>query len=451
MPFLANSQCPNGGFRLELSVNDCLNNAKADPDATSFAVQGLLAAPQTSPVKSRISRAIGYLKTQQGSDGGVKGGAATETENANSTGLAVLAFDTTGNRDQATEGRLYLRSLSYTCDFPADMRGAIAYDKPRFATADGPGQHRRADRPGPALHGAGHAGLRPGAAVQGHERRREAERPRLHMLRRVLVALLLAVPLVATGGTAQAASCAADQVTVVVQYLGGAQVTRCTSGDPKTGIEALTSAGFSYTFAPRNPGFVCTINGNPGNRNCMKPKYWAYWHAAQPGGAWTYSSEGAGTYDPAPGTVEGWRFDCGAAPGAGTKCAASAPKPSPQPKPTPAPSSQPPAGTSATAGASGSPAADARAKKSARATAKASAQAKAKVKARVKKKKAAAAAASASATPSPGSEVRNASASQSAPPSSEPERRGNLPWWWGAVVLVLIGGTAGAVTVARRR
>ncbi len=139
VPFLANSQCPNGGFRLDLSVNDCLNDAKADPDATSFAVQGLLAAPQTSPVKSRISRAIGYLKTQQGSDGGVKGGAATETENANSTGLAVLAFDTTGNRDQATKGRLYLRSLSYTCDFPADMRGAIAYDKPRFATADGQG------------------------------------------------------------------------------------------------------------------------------------------------------------------------------------------------------------------------------------------------------------------------------------------------------------------------
>ena len=139
VPFLANGQCPNGGFRLALSVNDCLNNTKADPDATSFAVQGLLAAPQTTAVKNRITRAVGYLQTQQGTDGGVKGGAATDTENANSTGLAVLAFDTTGHRELATKGRLYLRELRYTCDFPAEMRGAVAYDAPRFATADGQG------------------------------------------------------------------------------------------------------------------------------------------------------------------------------------------------------------------------------------------------------------------------------------------------------------------------
>ena len=55
----------------------------------------------------------------------------------------------------------------------------------------------------------------------------------------------------------------------------------------------------------------------------MKPTYWSYWHASTPGAAWKYSSEGAGTYDPAPGSVEGWRFDCGAAPGAASKCAAS--------------------------------------------------------------------------------------------------------------------------------
>ena len=280
-------------------------------------------------------------------------------------------------------------------------------------------------------------------------------------MRRALLALLLAVPLVAAGGTAQAATCTAEQVTVVVQYLGGAQVTRCTSGDPGTGVEALTSAGFSYQYSPREPGFVCTINGNPGNRDCMKPKYWAYWHASSPGAAWKYSSEGAGTYNPAPGSVEGWRFDCGAAPGAASTCATSSPKPTPKPspkptpKPTPAPSSQSTAGSGAKAGSGASPGTTAKAKKAA---AKAEVNAKAKVKAKVKAEKAkkkpaaAAAAASASATPSPkSSDIANASASQSAPPASEPAHRGTLPWWWGAIALVLIGGTAGAVSVVRRR
>ena len=284
-------------------------------------------------------------------------------------------------------------------------------------------------------------------------------------VRRALLALLLAVPLVATGGTADAAGCSAQQVTVVVQYLGGGAVTRCTRGDPNTGVEALTSAGFSYTYSPREPGFVCTINGNPGNRDCMKPRYWSYWHATQPGAKWTYSSEGAGTYNPAPGSVEGWRFDCGAAPGGASKCATSSPKPSPKPSPRPAPkpSTHATTGSGAQAGSGASPSttgkagtvsaeAKAKAKAKAKANARDTAKAKAtKAKAKAKKKPAAAAAVvSASATPSQDT-IANAAASQSVPRASEPPRRGTLPWWWGAIALVLIGGTAGAVTVVRRR
>ena len=90
-------------------------------------------------MKTRISRAIHFLRTQQGSDGGVKGAGPTNTENSNSTGLAVLAFSTTGHPNAATQGRLFLRSLRYDCTFPAPMRGAIAYDAAGFATADGQG------------------------------------------------------------------------------------------------------------------------------------------------------------------------------------------------------------------------------------------------------------------------------------------------------------------------
>ena len=135
VPFLANSQCPNGGFRLALSVTQCSNNARADTDATSFAIQGLLSGRQTSAVKTRISRAIHFLRTQQGADGGVKGAGPTNTPNSNSTGLAVLAFSTTGHPNAATQGRLFLRSLRYECTFPAQMRGATAYDAAGFAQA----------------------------------------------------------------------------------------------------------------------------------------------------------------------------------------------------------------------------------------------------------------------------------------------------------------------------
>jgi hypothetical protein len=135
VPFLANSQCPNGGFRLDLSVNDCLNNTKADPDATSFAVQGLLAAPQTSAVKGRLSRAVTFLESQMDANGGVKGGASTGTPNANSTGLAVAALDANGRTASADKGRAFLTSLVYGCGFPSKMRGAVAYNEAGFTAA----------------------------------------------------------------------------------------------------------------------------------------------------------------------------------------------------------------------------------------------------------------------------------------------------------------------------
>lgn len=134
-------------------------------------------------------------------------------------------------------------------------------------------------------------------------------------MRRVLAVLVLACSFVVTPQAA-AADCAGVQVVVDFTTLGGGVDTRCASGDPKTGLAALKTAGFTYSFVPRQPGFVCTINALP--NPCTKPTtsaYWSYWHA-KPGGTWTYSTSGAGSYDPAPGTVEGWAFGAGVAPGA---------------------------------------------------------------------------------------------------------------------------------------
>ena len=137
--------------------------------------------------------------------------------------------------------------------------------------------------------------------------------------RRPLVALttlsVLAAGLVATGSAAAApayaAACSGTKgVTVVVDFtrLGGKVKTACDAGNPATGLAALTGAGFTYTFVPRQPGFVCTIDKKPNPCNGAPTKaYWSYWHA-KPHGKWVYSTTGAGSYDPAPGTVQGWAF-----------------------------------------------------------------------------------------------------------------------------------------------
>ncbi|MFD0202857.1 MULTISPECIES: hypothetical protein [Saccharothrix] len=135
--------------------------------------------------------------------------------------------------------------------------------------------------------------------------------------------------------TARAADCAGVTVVVDFRSLGGGVQTGCAPGDPSSGTAALTAAGFGYTIAQRQPGFVCRINGKPSSDPCVTTSpanaHWAYWHG-QPGGSWTYSSTSAGSYDPAPGSVEGWSFGAGEQPG----IAPPAPSPKPvQPAPPP--------------------------------------------------------------------------------------------------------------------
>ena len=135
--------------------------------------------------------------------------------------------------------------------------------------------------------------------------------------------LALAAAIAATGAgalslasIAQAASCGdIAGVTIVVEY-GDPVGTSigCAAGDPATGLEALKTSGHGYTFVPRHPGFVCTIDARPDPcNNGPANAYWSYWHA-QPGGSWSYASTGAGSYDPPPGSVDGWAFGSGKPP-----------------------------------------------------------------------------------------------------------------------------------------
>ncbi len=164
-------------------------------------------------------------------------------------------------------------------------------------------------------------------------------------MRRLLCALAL-VAASAVPVPAHAAGC--DGVTVVVDFrgLGGGVQQGCAPGSPGSGVAALSAAGFGYAYASRQQGFVCRINGKPGNDTdkCVTTSpataYWSYWHAS-PGGSWAYSNQGAATYVPARGSVEGWAFGAGEQPGTAPPAAPAPQPPAPPQPPVPAPAPAP--------------------------------------------------------------------------------------------------------------
>lgn len=166
----------------------------------------------------------------------------------------------------------------------------------------------------------------------------------------LLAAALVWLGLVLDAGTtqAQAAGCEASQIAVVVSFnsLGGGTQIACT-GDSGSGIGALQQAGFGVTLVT-GQAFVCRINGVPTSDPCARTPpataYWSYWTASM-GGSWSFSSIGAGSRDPAPGSVEGWSFGAGSPPAIAPPDATEPPPPPPPAPPPPAPDPGPGGGS----------------------------------------------------------------------------------------------------------
>lgn len=97
----------------------------------------------------------------------------------------------------------------------------------------------------------------------------------------------------------------ADKVFVIVDPMDTAPKGGCASKF-STGYEALVSAGFE----PDSDSFITTIDGIRADYT-KDSKWWTYWHRSfEPAdgkwAAWEFSEQGLGTYQPKPGTVEGW-------------------------------------------------------------------------------------------------------------------------------------------------
>lgn len=115
-------------------------------------------------------------------------------------------------------------------------------------------------------------------------------------------ALPLSVALgVATAGPAAAASCGgAEGVTVVVDFgaLGGGVQAGCDPSADGRAAQSFSDAGFNLSWATKDAGFVCRVNGKPASDPCTdaapSDAYWSLWWADGKGGSWVYSSRGTG-------------------------------------------------------------------------------------------------------------------------------------------------------------
>ena len=168
---------------------------------------------------------------------------------------------------------------------------------------------------------------------------------------------------------ADAATCTSGGgVSVVVDYreLGGGIVTACApDGGGKSASAVFSSVGVAISYATRQPGFVCRVNGQPASDPCVNASpanaYWGLWWADGSAASWTYASSGVGSLTvPAGGSVAwSWQQDrsgSGAVPpGVAPPVHASSPTPSPtSSSPAPSPTASPSSGGSGSGSGSGS-------------------------------------------------------------------------------------------------
>ena len=150
---------------------------------------------------------------------------------------------------------------------------------------------------------------------------------------------------------ASAATCAdSDGVSVVVDQreLGGGVLTACVpDGGGRSAASVFAAAGVSLSYATRQPGFVCRVNGAPASDPCVNTSppeaYWGLWWADGASSTWTYSAQGVGGLVVPDGGSVAWswqqdRATSGPVPPTVGPAVHRPSSPSPTPSPTASPS-----------------------------------------------------------------------------------------------------------------
>ncbi|MEU6347616.1 prenyltransferase/squalene oxidase repeat-containing protein [Streptomyces sp. NPDC046977] len=127
--FLLANQCADGGF--PVFFPDAGAECASDADGTGMVVQALLAAGHE---EDAAGKALDWLESKQGTDGGFAGTGPTAVVNANSTALATQALRAGGRGAAADKGADWLRARQVGCAGAAADRGAVGYQE---AAVDG--------------------------------------------------------------------------------------------------------------------------------------------------------------------------------------------------------------------------------------------------------------------------------------------------------------------------
>ncbi len=134
----------------------------------------------------------------------------------------------------------------------------------------------------------------------------------------------LASGCVVTVGTTPIASCTSTSGVIVAvdfSHWTPGLVDRGCDVTITTGYAALHAAGFTTAGDQHDgPAFICRIDNDPtpAQDPCIDTPpptaYWSYWHANAGKTTWTLSTLGAQSYQPKPGSVDGWAFGAGSPP-----------------------------------------------------------------------------------------------------------------------------------------
>jgi hypothetical protein len=205
--------------------------------------------------------------------------------------------------------------------------------------------------------------------------------PTVQLVRRLPPAVAAAaVAVVAYAGPAAAAPAPISQCTTTSGVIlavdfghWGGPVLRACGTTPTTGYALLNQGGWHSTGTLRGgPAFVCRISFSGYQGGTAYPTAaedpcavtspasasWSYWHADPGASSWTYSSLGAMSYQPRPGSVDLWTFGPGTPSVSPDSVRAHNTGTTSRPKPPPAssrpPASTPPAGGGGGAGPGGS-------------------------------------------------------------------------------------------------
>ncbi|WP_440899308.1 LPXTG cell wall anchor domain-containing protein [Actinosynnema sp.] len=127
MDYLVGQACADGGFPQKLEQATC----ESDVDTTGYAAQALLATGRAT----EAGKALDWLTSAQGANGGFADLSPAPKPNANSTGLAAQALRVGGRGAAADRAVAFLTGLQVGCSGAEANRGASAYDSTGFDAA----------------------------------------------------------------------------------------------------------------------------------------------------------------------------------------------------------------------------------------------------------------------------------------------------------------------------